>query len=113
MRRADPGAPVSVRGAFATMLATLRNIAGYRDMALFFIARMLFIDGLLAIFTFGGVYAAAVFGWQTLVVGYFGIILSVAAGVGALVGGVSRRPSRLEAGDHRVAAAADRRLRWA
>jgi MFS transporter, UMF1 family len=88
----DPPAPanavqVSVRGAFASMLATLRNIAGYRDIALFFIARMLFIDGLLAIFTFGGVYAAAVFGWQTIVIGYFGIILSVAAGVGALVGG--------------------------
>lgn len=88
----DPPAPahataVSVRGAFATMLATLRNIAGYRDIALFFIARMLFIDGLLAIFTFGGVYAAAVFGWQTIVIGYFGIILSIAAGVGALIGG--------------------------
>jgi MFS transporter, UMF1 family len=80
-------APVSIRSAFATMLATLRNIAGYRDIALFFIARMLFIDGLLAIFTFGGVYAAAVFGWQTIVIGYFGIILSVAAGVGALIGG--------------------------
>ncbi len=84
--RAD-AVQVSVRGAFASMMTTLRNIAGYRDIALFFIARMLFIDGLLAIFTFGGVYAAAVFGWQTIVIGYFGIILSVAAGVGALVGG--------------------------
>ena len=78
---------VTVRAAFASMMTTLRNIAGYRDIALFFIARMLFIDGLLAIFTFGGVYAAAVFNWQTIVIGYFGIILSVAAGVGALVGG--------------------------
>lgn len=88
----DPPPPanvvkVSVSGAFASMMTTLRNIAGYRDIALFFIARMLFIDGLLAIFTFGGVYAAAVFNWQTIVIGYFGIILSVAAGVGALIGG--------------------------
>jgi len=80
-------ARVSVRAAFASMMTTLRNIAGYRDIALFFVARMLFIDGLLAIFTFGGVYAAAVFSWQTIVIGYFGIILSIAAGVGALVGG--------------------------
>lgn len=78
---------VSVKSAFASMMATLRNIAGYRDIALFFIARMLFIDGLLAIFTFGGVYAVSVFGWPTMVLGYFGIILSVAAGVGAAVGG--------------------------
>jgi UMF1 family MFS transporter len=49
---------------------------------------MLFIDGLLAIFTFGGIYAAGVFGWQTIVIGYFGIILSIAAGIGAAVGGV-------------------------
>jgi UMF1 family MFS transporter len=49
---------------------------------------MLFIDGLLAIFTFGGIYAVSIFGWQTLTVGYFGIILSVAAGIGAAIGGV-------------------------
>jgi UMF1 family MFS transporter len=48
---------------------------------------MLFIDGLLAIFSFGGIYAASVFSWQTVVVGYFGIILSVAAGIGAALGG--------------------------
>ncbi len=78
---------VSLRGALASVGNTLSHIRQLRDVALFFIARMLFIDGLLAIFTFGGIYAVGVFGWPTLVVGYFGIILSVAAGIGAAAGG--------------------------
>ncbi len=78
----------TVRSAFASLGRTLRHIRSFRDIALFFIARMLYIDGLLAIFTFGGIYAANIFGWQTIVVGYFGIILSIAAGIGAAVGGV-------------------------
>lgn len=85
---ANPNAErVSLRGALASVGETLRKIRNYRNMVLFFLARMLFIDGLLAIFTFGGIYAATVFGWQTIVIGYFGIILSIAAGVGALIGG--------------------------
>jgi UMF1 family MFS transporter len=78
----------SLKQAFASIGGTLGNIRRYRDIALFFAARMLFIDGLLAIFTFGGIYAAGVFGWQTIVIGYFGIILSIAAGTGAAIGGV-------------------------
>jgi UMF1 family MFS transporter len=83
-----PGAgSVSLRSALASLSNTLRQLRTYRDIVLFFVARMLFIDGLLAIFTFGGVYAATVFGWQTIVIGYFGIILAITAGIGALIGG--------------------------
>jgi UMF1 family MFS transporter len=77
----------SMREAITGLGETLRHIGRYRNLVVFFIARMLFIDGLLAIFTFGGIYATSIFGWQTIVVGYFGIILSVAAGIGALIGG--------------------------
>ncbi len=84
-----PGAErASLSAAFSSIRQTLQNIRGYRDIALFFVARMLYIDGLLAIFTFGGIYAASVFGWQTIVIGYFGIILSIAAGTGAAIGGL-------------------------
>jgi UMF1 family MFS transporter len=55
---------------------------------LFLIARMIFTDGLTAIFTFGGIYGAAVFGWGVLELGLFGIILTLIGAFGALIGGV-------------------------
>ena len=57
-------------------------------MLLFLIARMIFTDGLTAIFTFGGIYGAAVFGWGALELGIFGIVLTLVGAFGALIGGV-------------------------
>lgn len=79
---------VSVRGAFAELGNTLRHLGAYRDLVMFFLARMLFIDGLMAIFAFGGIYGQSVFGWDATMLGVFGIILTLTGGVGALIGGV-------------------------
>jgi len=57
-------------------------------MLLFLIARMLYADGLAAIFAFGGIYGAAVFGWGALELGLFGIVLTLTGVFGALIGGV-------------------------
>ena len=78
---------VTLSSALGSLQETLRHIGRYRDIVLFFLARMLFIDGLQAIFTFGGIYAIAAFAWPTIVVGYFGIILLITAGIGAAIGG--------------------------
>jgi UMF1 family MFS transporter len=59
----------------------------YRNIALFLIAYLLFIDGLMAIFSFGGIYGATTFGWQSTSLGIFGIIITVAGGIGAFIGG--------------------------
>jgi len=48
---------------------------------------MLYNDGLAAIIAFGGVYAAATFGWPTMTLGIFGIIITVFAIPGAMIGG--------------------------
>jgi UMF1 family MFS transporter len=48
---------------------------------------MIYADGLSAIFTFGGIYGAWVFGWQALALGIFGIVLSLAGAIGAVIGG--------------------------
>jgi UMF1 family MFS transporter len=77
----------SIAGALRQVAETIANIGKYRDLAWFFVARMLFIDGLLAIFAFGGIYATLMFQWETTELGLFGIILSVAAGIGAAIGG--------------------------
>jgi len=71
----------------AQLWHTVRSLPGNRDMLYFLIARMLYADGLAAIFAFGGIYGTAVFGWGALELGLFGIILSVTGMVGAIVGG--------------------------
>jgi UMF1 family MFS transporter len=81
------GAKVSLSGAFRTLGETLRNVSRYRNIARFLIANLLFIDGLTAIFTFGGIYGANLFGWQSIALASFGLIITIAGGVGAFIGG--------------------------
>jgi UMF1 family MFS transporter len=49
----------------------------------FLAAHMLYIDGLVTLFAFGGIYAAGTFGMSAERVLVFGIALNVAAGIGA------------------------------
>jgi UMF1 family MFS transporter len=48
---------------------------------------MISSDALVALFAFGGVYAAAAFGWGTIQIGIFGVLLTITGALGALVGG--------------------------
>ena len=66
------------------LIETLRRLPRYRNIARFLIARMLYTDGLNTLFTFGGIYAAGTFGMSVEEILIFGIILNVAAGLGAL-----------------------------
>ena len=72
-------------------LASLRQSVGTAmripDMARFLLARMLFADGLVTLFAFGGIYAATVFGLSQTMVLVFGILLNITAGLGAAAGG--------------------------
>jgi UMF1 family MFS transporter len=56
-------------------------------MARFLLANMIYTDGLVSLFTFGGIYAAGTFGWDTIRIGTFGIILAVAGTFGGWLGG--------------------------
>ncbi len=66
---------------------TFTHIRGQRNVAIFLAANMIYTDGLIALFAFGGVYAAGVFGWTTVEVGLFGVLLTITGTVGALLGG--------------------------
>lgn len=63
---------------------TLAGLGKNRSIAMFLLAHMIYADGLVALFAFGGVYAAGAFGLSLAEVVMFGIVLNVAAGLGAL-----------------------------
>ena len=77
----------AARHGLRQLMGTLREVRHYRNVMLFLIARMIYFDGLSAVFAFGGIYAAGSFGWSTTNLGIFGIILTIFAAVGAVVGG--------------------------
>lgn len=76
-----------VGAALASLRQTFRDIQRYREVVKFLFARLIYNDGLITIFAFGGIYAAGTFGMTFSEVIQFGIILNVAAGLGALVFG--------------------------
>lgn len=75
------------RGAFSELWDTIRSLPSHRDMLFFLVARMIYSDGLSAIFAFGGIYGTAVFGWGALELGLFGIALTLTGVFGAVIGG--------------------------
>lgn len=58
-----------------------------KPLFLYLIAHMLYVDGLIALFAFGGIYAQGVFGWDTTKLGLFGIFLTITGVAGAVFGG--------------------------
>jgi UMF1 family MFS transporter len=84
--RRTAGAPRVRRRPLAELSHTLASMPG--NVILFLTARMLYSDGLGAIFAFGGIYGAAVFGWGAIELGVFGIVLTLFGAIGAVAGGV-------------------------
>jgi UMF1 family MFS transporter len=85
----SPSATSSSTPFLASMKHSLQVAMTIPDMPRFLLARMLFADGLVTLFAFGGIYAATVFGFSQTMVLVFGIILNITAGVGAALGGMA------------------------
>lgn len=66
---------------------TLKSLRDYRNVAAYLIARMFYNDGQTAVLIFGGVYAAGVFKWGPLTLTIYGIVLSIFAVGGGIIGG--------------------------
>jgi UMF1 family MFS transporter len=77
----------AARKGLSRLGETLREVRQWPAMARFLVANMVYQDGLAALFAFGAIYAAGMFGWSTIELGIFGIMLTVTGTVGALVGG--------------------------
>jgi UMF1 family MFS transporter len=84
LREERPAGPAHVwSAALRELRDTLREVRRYRDAARFLLARLIFNDGLITVFAFGGIYAAGTFGMSLAEVIRFGIAINVAAGLGA------------------------------
>ncbi|WP_169566501.1 MFS transporter [Sneathiella limimaris] len=77
----------AVRVGLSQLIATFRSLKDYRNILFFLFARMFYNDGILALIGFSGIYAAGLFGWETMTLGIFGILINVFAIAGSFVGG--------------------------
>ncbi len=76
------------KSGLADLMDTLKEIKKYRQIVRLLVARMIYNDGLVTIFAFGGIYAAGTFGFSFQEIMIFGIVLNVSAGIGALIMGI-------------------------
>jgi UMF1 family MFS transporter len=76
-----------VKGAFRQLGATFTELRRYRQIFRMLLARLVYNDGLVTIFAFGGIYAVGTFDFTFNEVILFGIALNVSAGLGALIFG--------------------------
>ncbi len=77
----------AAKGGVGRLMGTLRELPRLPSLGRFLLANMVYQDALVALFAFGGIYAAGVFGWQTIEIGVFGILLTVTGTFGAWIGG--------------------------
>ncbi len=80
-----PGMPLgqAIAAGWAELKGTLRRALGHGVLLRFLIARMLYTDGLAALFAFGGLFAAGQFQFRLDEVLMLGILLNVTGAIGA------------------------------
>ena len=77
---------------YRILLASFQDIRRHPQITRFLLARLVYNDGLVAIFAFGGIYASGTFGFTFEEIMIFGIVMNLAAGLGAfLLGSVDDR----------------------
>lgn len=81
------GPIAAAQRGLTSLVRTIRSLRNYRNVGTFLLVRMLYNDGCNAVLIFGGGYAATTFGWTTLDLLVYGVVLSVFATYGGVFGG--------------------------
>jgi UMF1 family MFS transporter len=81
------GLRAAIRPGLVELAATLKGLRRHANAARYLLANMIYTDGLVALFAFGAIYAAGTFGWSSIELGIFGILITLAGTIGAVVGG--------------------------
>lgn len=74
---------IAIRKGVDELLITLKDLPRQKNLSLFLIARILYMDGLNTLLALGGVYAAGTFKLSVNEIMVFGILINITAGVGA------------------------------
>jgi MFS transporter, UMF1 family len=77
----------AIRGGITGLVSNIKSLRQTPDLMYFLIANMLYQDALGAVFSFGGIFGAAMFGWSATEVGIFGILIILSGIFGAAIGG--------------------------
>ncbi|MDR7145901.1 MFS transporter [Rhizobium sp. BE258] len=86
---APKGVPLgrAVKTGFAELRNTIGELKHRKGILKFLIARMIYQDGVNGLLILGGTFAAGMFGWATIEIGLYGIILNVVAIFGCIIAG--------------------------
>ena len=74
---------------WADLKLTLRDVVKRPSLRSFLLGSMLYRDALGAVYSFGGIYANLVLGWNIIQIGTFGIIAAIAAAILTWIGGLA------------------------
>lgn len=77
----------AISGGLSALSRSIRNLREHKPLFVFLLANMAYKDGLVALFAFGGIYAAGQLGWGSIQIGTFGILLTITGTAGAVIGG--------------------------
>jgi UMF1 family MFS transporter len=69
------------------VISTMKQLKHYSNIAIYLLGRMFFIDGMVGVMTFSGVYASGTFDWGTTELLILGLVTSCSAMIGAFIGG--------------------------
>jgi len=67
--------PAAVRAGLRQLGRTVARVGHYRNIATFLLARMIYADGVNAVFTFLAGYLSGIFGWPTEKIGIYALIV--------------------------------------
>lgn len=85
-RSSEPAKDI-LRATGRQLAGTFRSLKDFRQIGRLLLARLIYNDGLVTVFAFGGVYAAGTFRFTFEEILVFGIVLNVTAGAGAFAMG--------------------------
>lgn len=82
--RGNGGAGNAFAAGFRQLATSFKQIRRYRQIVRLILARLIYNDGLVVIFSMGAVFASKVYGFSMSETIVFGLVLNIAAGIGAI-----------------------------